>query len=258
MRLCPFATSSGAFGKMRCPSIVVLTVIGFVAAVWGGAGKPTPKRAFVGAFTLDGATVEIALPQGNWVSAEQVRRECRFRGWRPPLTAAQMATLARALEAEFAVDLLAAAMQARKRWTALVVLRVVSADLQAIVHLTQERVPIAASSELPRVVEQVAGTSLAALPSRFATATVQVREGDRRVHLMAREGTWRKGTEVLLYRIVDGQPQPLATARLVTTHRAVDGTTWLLEAELTAPASVRGGDKAIAVFRLPAPFSRWQ
>jgi hypothetical protein len=68
------------------------------------------KGVFVGAFTADGQPIPLATPtKGQWVSAEQVRRELVFRRWQPPLTTEQMATLARNLDADFAMDVLAAA-----------------------------------------------------------------------------------------------------------------------------------------------------
>lgn len=218
------------------------------------------KGAFVGGWTADGQAIPLKAPtDGRWVSSEQVQRELLFRQWQPPLTTAQLSDLAKSLEADFAVDLLAVAVKERKRWRALVVVRTVSAPLSAIVHLSQEKLPISSPDELTGAVQQAAPKLLISLPSQLPTATVQAREGNKRLHLSSRNGKWRKGMEVLFYREAGEKRRILGMGRLVNVRRAIDGVTWLLEAEIKQNnGMVRAGDKAVGTFRLPAPFTRWQ
>ncbi len=223
-------------------------------------GLTLTKGAFVGGWTADGKAISLKAPTvGRWVSSEQIQRELLFRQWKPPLTTVQMAELAKSLEADFAVDLLAAAVKEGKRWQALVAVRTVSASLSAIVHLSQERLPISSPDQLPNAVQQKVPKIFVSLPSQLPTATVQIRESDRKLHLSARSGKWCKGTEVLFYREAGDQRQIVGMGRLVRVRRAIDGKTWLLEAEITQNNdTVRAGDKAIALFRLPVPLAKWQ
>lgn len=213
--------------------------------------------AFVGAFLPDGTPLPIQSPvNGRWVSAEQVQREMRFRCWQPPLTTLQMAELARGLEADFAVDVLAAPVRERRRWYAFLLVRVVSAPLKATVHLAQARIGIRSPDEVPHVVAQVAPSLLANLPSQIAPAIVQLREGAKRLHLQATTENWRKGTQLLFYREAGKEVTVLGKGRIVSITRLADGNRWLIEADLTTlGASVRPGDKAVTVFALPSPFA---
>ncbi|MFA0751509.1 MAG: hypothetical protein SLRJCFUN_001912 [Candidatus Fervidibacter sp.] len=218
------------------------------------------KGAFVGAFTVDGQSIPLAVPtKGQWVSAEQVRRELLFQRWQPPLTTQQMATLARNLEADFSVDVLAAAVRERKGFRAVVALRVVSAPLNAVVHLRQATFPLPSPDALADLVARTVTSWLNELPTEVPTALVQLRDGERRLLLQANGGEWRKGMTVLIARQTRDQWQPQGTARLVDARRLADGRRWLLEAELLQPANlVRPGDRAFPTFSLPPPFERWR
>jgi len=218
------------------------------------------KGVFVGGVTSDGKSLSLPAPTGErWVSAEQVQREMLFRGWTPPLTNAQMAELAKALEADFAVDVLAAPLKVGKKWQALVVMRVVSAQLGEIVHLAQTRTDIPAPENLQQVAEQVLPSLLTKLPSQISLATVQLCESERRVHLTAPGGEWRKGMNLLFLRISGGQVTVLSKGRIVSADLIVGGNRWILEAQLLdSDTSVRSGDKAVQIFILPKPLAKWQ
>jgi hypothetical protein len=218
------------------------------------------KGVFVGAFTADGQPIPLATPtKGQWVSAEQVRRELVFRRWQPPLTTEQMATLARNLEADFSVDVLAAAVRERKSWRAVIALRVVFAPLNAIVHLRQATLPLSSPDALADLVARTATAWLDELPTEVPMALVQLREGERRLLLHADGGEWRKGMTLVIARQGRDEWQRQGTARLVHAQRLADGRRWLLEAQLSQPLSaVRPGDRAFPTFSLPSPLQRWQ
>ncbi|MFN3422724.1 MAG: hypothetical protein ACK40X_13480 [Armatimonadota bacterium] len=218
------------------------------------------RGAFVGVFTSDGQPLAFPAPIGEqWVSNEQVQRELQFRGWTPPLKNDQMAELAKALEADFAVDVLIATVKARRGWQVLLVMRVVSVQFREIVHLAQMQTKISNPDELPRVVEELVPSLLTKFPLQIPFATVQLREGDKRVHLTAVDGEWRKGTQLLFFRETGGQKVPLGKGRIVSTSLPAGGNRWLLEANWTETnISVRAGDKAIQIFNLPKPFAKWQ
>lgn len=218
------------------------------------------KGAFVGAFLSDGKALTVTPPLSErWVSAEQVKRELLFRDLQPPLTTTQMAELAKSLEADFAADVLAVAFKDRKGRHGLIVLRIVSAYLQAIVHLAQERVAIKTPDELAQTIRQALPKLIASLPSRFPTVTVQMIEDGKRLHLLAREGTWRKGMELLVWRMEGSVFHLIGTSRITKVRRTLTGTATLLEANLLKSRnSVHSGDKAIAIYRLPASLAQWQ
>jgi len=218
------------------------------------------KGVFVGAFTADGQPITLAAPtKGQWVSAEQVRRELLFRRWQPPLTTQQMATLARNLEADFSVDVLAAAVRERKGFRTVVALRVVFAPLNAIVHLRQAPFPLPSPDALADLVARTATAWLEELPTEVPMALVQLREGERRLLLQANGGEWRKGMTLVIARQGRDEWQRQGTARLVHAQRLADGRRWFLEAELSQPVNtVRPGDRAFPTFSLPSPFERWQ
>lgn len=218
------------------------------------------RGAFVGVFTSDGKQISLPAPTGErWVSNEQVQRELLFRGWTPPLTTSQMAELAKALEADFAVDVLTVTLKVRKKWQALVLLRIVSAQLGEIVYLAQTGKEISNPEALQRAMEQVFPSLLTKLPSQISLATVQLCEGGRRVHLTATGGEWRKGTNLLFLRISSGQVTVLGKGRIVSADLIIGGNRWILEAQLLdSGASVRSGDKAVQIFILPKPLAKWQ
>ncbi len=218
------------------------------------------KGAFVGVFALDGQPLSCPTPMGErWVSSEQVQRELQFRGWTAPLTNAQMAELAKGLEVDFAVDMLAAAVKARRGWQVLLVMRVVSASFGEIVHLTQVQTKISNPSELPHAVGQLASSLLTKFSFQLPLASVQLREGSKRVHLTAMSGEWKKGMHLLFFRETGEQRVLIGKGRLVAVNLTVGGGRWLLEANLTETnASIQAGDKAIQIFNLPKPFARWQ
>jgi len=218
------------------------------------------KGAFVGVFTSDGKQISLPAPTGEqWVSNEQVQRELLFRGWTPPLTNARMAELAKALETDFAVDVLAVTLRVGKRWQALVAMRVVSAQLGEIVYLAQTRTEISNPDALQQVAGQVLPSLLIKLPSQISLATVQLCESGRRVHLTATGGEWRKGTNLLFLRISSGQVTVLSKGRIVSADLTIGGNRWILEAQLLdSDTSVRSGDKAVQIFNLPKPLAKWQ
>lgn len=218
------------------------------------------RGAFVGVFASDGQPLAFSVPIGKqWVSNEQVQRELQFRGWTPPLKNDRMAELAKALEADFAVDMLTATVKGRKGWQVLLVVRVVSAQFCEIVHLSQMQTKISNPDELPMVVEKLVLSLLTKFSLQIPFATVQLREGGKRVHLTAASGEWRKGTQLLFFRESDGQKVPLGKGRIVSASLPAGGSRWLLEADLTETSvSVRAGDKAIQIFNLPKPFAKWQ
>ncbi|MCS7186460.1 MAG: hypothetical protein RMK89_05835 [Armatimonadota bacterium] len=218
------------------------------------------KGAFVGVFTSDGQSLPSPAPTGErWVSYEQVQRELQFRRWVAPLTNNQMAELAAGLEADFAVDILTTTAKVKGRWQVLSVMRVVSASLGEIVHLEQVQTNISSPDELPQVVGQIVPSLLTKFPSQLPTASVQLREGNRRVHLIATSGKWRRGTQLLFFREIGGQRTFVGKGRIVAADLPAGGSRWLLEANLTEiRVSVRAGDKAIQVFKLPKPFEKWQ
>ncbi|MCX7643360.1 MAG: hypothetical protein N2116_06100 [Armatimonadetes bacterium] len=218
------------------------------------------KGAFVGVFTSDGQSFSVPTPVGEqWVSNEQVQRELKFRGWTAPLTNAQMAELAKGLEADFTVDILAAVSRAKGRWRVLMVLRVVSTSLGEIVLLRQTQTDIPSPDKLPQVISQLAPSLLTKLSFQLPLASVQLQEGSKRVHLTATGGEWKKGMHLLFFREVGGQRTLIGKGRIVAVSLPAGGNKWFLEAELTeTKASVRTGDKAIQVFALPKPFTKWQ
>jgi hypothetical protein len=218
------------------------------------------KGAFVGVFTSDGKPISLPAPTGErWVSNEQVQRELLFRGWTPPLTNLQLAELAKSLEADFAVDVLATTLKVGKKWQALVAMRVVSAQLGEIVHLALTRTEVSNPEGLQQVVEQVFPSLLTKLPSQISLATVQLCESGRRVHLTATGGEWRKGMNLLFLRISGGQVTVLSKGRIVSSDLIIGGNRWILEAQLLdADTSVRSGDKAVQIFSLPKPLAKWQ
>ena len=218
------------------------------------------KGAFVGVFTSDGKQISLPAPTGEqWVSNEQVQRELLFRGWTPPLTNARMAELAKALETDFAVDVLAVTLRVGKRRQALVAMRVVSAQLGEIVYLAQTRTEISNPDALQQVAGQVLPSLLIKLPSQISLATVQLCESGRRVHLTATGGEWRKGTNLLFLRISSGQVTVLSKGRIVSADLTIGGNRWILEAQLLdSDTSVRSGDKAVQIFNLPKPLAKWQ
>ena len=218
------------------------------------------KGAFVGVFTSDGQPLPYPAPTGErWVSSEQVQRELQFRGWIAPLTNAQMAELAKGLEADFAVDVMVAVSKAKRKWRALLVMRVVSASFGEIVQLLQVQTDFSAQDELPQVVGQIVPSLLTKLSFQIPIASVQLREGNKRVHLTATGGEWKKGMHLLFFREAGGQKSLLGKGRIVAANLPAGGNRWLLEADLTEDnASVRSGDKAIQIFNLPKPFARWQ
>ncbi len=218
------------------------------------------KGAFVGVFTSNGQPIPFPSPTGEkWVSSEQVQRELQFRGWTAPLTNAQMAELAKGLEADFAVDVLVATLKVKRSWQALLVMRVVSASFREIVHLTQMQTNISSPDDLPKVIGQIAPSLLTKLPSQLPLASVQLREGNKRVHLTAMSGEWKKGMDLLFFRETGEQKVLLGKGRIVTANLPIGGTRWLLEADLTeTDAPVRAGDKAIPIFSLPKLFAKWQ
>jgi hypothetical protein len=94
-----------------------------------------------------------------------------------------LAELAKALEADFAVDVLTTTLKVGKKWQALVAMRVVSAQLGEIVHLALTRTEVSNPEGLQQVVGQVFPSLLSKLPSQISLATVQLCEGKKRVHL---------------------------------------------------------------------------
>lgn len=218
------------------------------------------KGAFVGVFALDGQPLPFTAPMSErWVSSEQVKRELKFRGWTAPLTNAQMAELAKGLEADFAVDMLVATVKVRRKWRVLLVMRVVSASFGEIVHLTQVQTEISNPDELPQVIGQLAPPLLTKFSFQLPLASVQLREGNKRVHLTATSGEWKKGMHLLFFRETGEQKTLIGKGRIGAVNLTVGGGRWLLEANLTETnAPVRAGDKAIQVFSLPKPFAKWQ
>jgi len=214
------------------------------------------KGAFVGVFTPEGQSLPFSPPSGEqWVSYEQVQRELKFRGWSTPLKNSQMAELAKALEADFAVDVLVATVRVRRGWEALLAVRVVSATLGEIVHLPQTQTKISNPDELPQVVEKFVAPLLAKFPLQVPIASVQLRESGKRVHLTATAGEWKKGAQLLFFRESEGRVTSVGKGRVVAANLLIGGSRWLLEAELTETNSpVRSGDKAVRVFALPKPF----
>lgn len=225
-----------------------------------GPSFPLSKGAFVGGFSLDGQVFQVPAPKGErWVSEEQVQREILFRGWKTPLTTEQMAELAEALDADFSVDILVMLGKTKRKWQALVVVRVVSARLREIVHLVQEQVRISDPAELPQILKQICSPTLTKLPTQLPLAMVQLREGERRLHLVASGGSWKKGTNVIVFRESSGQTTVLGKGRISSANLLAGGDRWLLEVELTnSDASIRSGDKAVQVFALPKPFAKLQ
>lgn len=218
------------------------------------------KGAFVGVFTSNGQPLPCPVPTGErWVSSEQVQRELQFRGWVAPLTNAQMAELAKGLEADFAVDVLVAISKAKRKWRALLVMRVVAASFGEIVQLLQTQTDISGPNELPQVVGQIVPSLLTKFSFQIPVASVQLREGNRRVHLIASGGEWKRRTHLLFFRETGGHKTILGKGRIVAASLPAGGSRWLLEADLTeANTSVRPGDKAIQIFNLPKPFAKWQ
>lgn len=218
------------------------------------------KGAFVGVFTSDGQPLPFPSPMGErWVSSEQVQRELQFRGWVAPLTNTQMAELAKGLEADFAVDTLAAIVKVRRGQQVLLVMRVVSASLGEIVYLSQEQISISNPDELNQVVNQIVPTMLTKFSFQLPLATVQLLEGKKRVHLAATGGEWRKGMNLLFFRETGERKILIGKGRIVAVSLPAGGSRWFLEADLTKTnASVQVGDKAIQIFNLPKPFTKWQ
>ncbi len=228
--------------------------------IWAAPSFPLSKGAFVGVFTSDGKQISLpALTGEKWVSNEQVQRELLFRGWTPPLTTSQMAELAKALEAEFAVDVLATTLKVGKKWQALVVIRVVSAQLGEIVHLAQTKTVVSNPESLQQVVEQILPTFLGKLPSQISLATVQLCEGKKRVHLTAANGEWGRGVNLLFFRTSGAQVTVLGKGRVVSANLVPGSNRWISEADLLgSEISLRPGDKAVQIFKLPKPFAKWQ
>ncbi|MGQ9462192.1 MAG: hypothetical protein ACUVTP_04450 [Candidatus Fervidibacter sp.] len=237
-----------------CWALVIASIL------LAGPSFPLSKGAFVGGFFLDGQVLQITAPTGErWVSEEQVQREILFRGWKTPLTTEQMAELAEALDADFSVDILMMLGKTKRKWQALVVMRVVSARLREIVYLVQEQVRISDPAELPQISEQICSSALTKLPTQLPLATVQLREGERRLHLVAGGGIWRKGTNVVVFRDSSGQITVLGKGRISSANLMAGGDRWLLEVELTKlDAPVRSSDKIVQVFALPKPFAKLQ
>lgn len=217
------------------------------------------RGVFVGGFTSDGKKILLPAPTGErWVSDEQVQRELLFRGWTPPLTNDQMAELAKGLEADFSADVLVAPLKTGERREALVVMRVVSAPLGEIVHMVQTKVKIEDPEDLPQVLEQIFPNLLAKLPLQIPFATVQLCEGGKRVHLGTTGGEWRRGMTLLFLRTGE-KVTVLGKGRVVSTEQIIGGNRWMLEANLTDPGiPIRPGDKAVRIFNLPDPLSKWQ
>jgi hypothetical protein len=218
------------------------------------------KGAFVGVFTSDGKPISLPAPTGErWVSNEQVQRELLFRGWTPPLTNLQLAELAKSLEADFAVDVLATTLKVGKKWQALVAMRVVSAQLGEIVHLALTRAEVSAPEGLQQIVGQVFPALLSKLPSQIPLATVQLCEGKKRVHLTATDGEWGKGVNLLFFRTSGAQIMILGKGRIVFANLIPGSNRWILEADLLGSGiSLRSGDKAVQIFNLPKPLAKWQ
>ncbi len=214
---------------------------------------PLTKMAFVGVWLDNNQPFPLEPPSGErWVSFEQVQRELLFRNWQPPLTISQMADLATALEADAAVDVRATALRRQRRWVAVVVVRVVSATLRETIHLSQARLGIRQPQEIQQVIAQVVPSLLAAIPKQIPVASVQVREGQRRVHLVASEGEWRKGMKLLFFRNAGGKWIPLGKGEVTVAQRSAVTAQWIVEARLTdANAAVRSGDKAVPIFAPP-------
>jgi len=221
---------------------------------------PLSKGAFVGVFTSDGKQISLPAPTGElWVSNEQVQRELLFRGWTPPLTTSQMAELAKALEADFAVDVLTTTLKTGKKWQALVAMRVVSAQLGEIVHLAQTKTVVSNPEALQQVVEQILPALLGKLPSQVPITTVQLCEGKKKIHLTATDGEWGKGVNLLFFRTSGAQITILGKGRVVSANLVPGSNRWILEADLLgSETSLRPGDKAVQIFKLPKPFAKWQ
>lgn len=232
----------------------------FAATLLAAPSFTLSKGAFVGVFTSDGQSLPFPAPTGErWVSNEQVQRELQFRRWVAPLTNTQMAELAKGLEADFAVDILTATVKVKRGWQVLLVMRVVSASLGEIVHLGQVQTKISSPDELPQVVGQLAPSLLTKFSFQIPLASVQLREGSKRVHLTATGGEWKRGMNLLFFREIGGQRTLVGKGRIVAANLPAGGSRWLLEANLTETDSpVRAGDKAIQIFTLPKPFTKWQ
>jgi hypothetical protein len=218
------------------------------------------KGAFVGVFTSNGKQIPFPAPTGErWVSNEQVQRELLFRGWTLPLTTSQMAELAKALEADFAVDVLTTTLKVGKKWQALVAMRVVSAQLGEIVHLALTRTEVSNPEGVQQFVGQVFPALLSKLPSQIPLAAVQLCEGKKRVHLTATDGEWGKGVNLLFLRTSGAQITILGKGRTVSANLVPGSNRWILEADLlSSEISLRSGDKAVQIFNLPKPLAKWQ
>lgn len=218
------------------------------------------KGAFVGAFNSEGQTMTVTAPSGeNWISREQVQREVLFRGWKAPLTSAQMAEVAKGLEADFAVDILVSIVRARRNYRLVIMLRCVSAQFGAITYLSQEQASLSSLNELETVVDKISQILFAKIPKQIPFAIVQLREGERRVHLIAKEGEWKRKSKLLFFRDTGGHLTLLGEGQIVTTDLLIGGSRWLLEADLTeVKFDLRAGDKAIQVFKLPKEFAKLQ
>ncbi len=232
----------------------------FAMAMTTATSVKLSKGAFVGAFTANGQAVPVSSPSDErWVSSEQVQREILFRGWKAPLTSAQLAEVAKGLEANFAADVFVSLNKTKGKYRLLAVLRCVSASFESIVHLSQEQAILSSLEEFPQTVDEIAQKLLAKIPAQIPIATVQLRESEKRVHLTALGGEWKRGLKLLFLREIGRQIVLIGEGQIVAANLPVGGNRWLLEAELKlVKDNIRAGDKAIQVFKLPRPFDRWQ
>ncbi|MCS7263492.1 MAG: hypothetical protein NZ805_01515 [Armatimonadetes bacterium] len=218
------------------------------------------KGAFVGAFNTEGQPISVTAPlEGKWVSKEQVQREILFRNLKLPLNSAQMAEVAKGLDADFAADVLVSVSKIRQRYHLLAVLRCVSAYFGTIVHIDQEQSVLSNLDQIASVVDKLAQSMLSRIPNQISLATVQLREGERRVHLTATSGQWKRGLKVIFIKESSGQITLVGEGQIVSASLLAGSNKWLLEADLKdKKLDIRTGDKAIQVFKLPKPFEKWQ
>lgn len=218
------------------------------------------RGAFVGAFDVNGQSITVTMPLGeNWISSEQVQREILFRRWKAPLTSAQMAELAKGLEADFAADILFRVFKTRRGYRLLAFLRCISASFGTIVHLGQEQASLSSLDNLSQTIDKVIQSLLSRIPTQIPLATVQLKEGERRIHMIASVGDWKRGAKLIFLRLTRGQIILLGEGQIVMASLLAGGNKWILEADLTeVKDTVRPGDKALQVFKLPKMFAKWQ
>ncbi len=218
------------------------------------------KGTFIGAFTANGQAITVTAPSGKrWVSSEQVQREVLFRGWKAPLNSAQMAEMAKGLEADFAADVLISITKVRRGYRLLAILRCVSASLASITHLAQEQATLPSLDGLEQAVDKLAQVLIAKIPNQVPIAVVQLRESSGRFHLTATSGDWKRGMKLLFFSETKGQFNLLGEGQIVAANLLLGGSRWLIEADpIEIKAAIRSGDKAIQIFKLPREFARWQ